>query len=288
MPNHNAKAMRKQANWQAKNAPANAKPISKIRGIRPNNPNDYITQIKIYEKSKSAYELWAKKGDESDMDHKFRISIGHDPWPGDLLLKEKFIQRYNKRLAALKSVEALERVKKICGPGIPDSLGDYFGMRGFRIPRHVRNYIWHAIPELYDYPFDDYGLLIHKTYRPDLQYYEKKPNELTDDEFDAELATEIDNSIRQTYNSFPQNVRRTLDRVLNIKDELDVEWRRRSCMAACRAYKEDLMAETWHPRRVQKILDIGGFELLDHLIPEVVRKKCVPPKPGPSSSIRRS
>ena len=266
MPNHNAKAMRKQANWQAKNAPAKLKISMKQPGIRPNNPNDYLTQIEIYNKSKLAYERWAMKGDESDIDHKFRISLGRQPEAGDLKLKEKFIQRYEKRLAELKSVEALERIKKICGPGIPDTL-DYFGMRGFRIPRHVRNYIWHAIPELYDYPFDYDGLLIHKTYRPDLQYYEKKPSELTDDEFDAELATEIDNSIRQTYNSFPRNVRRTLDRVLNIKDELDVEWRRRSCMAACRAYKEDLMAETWHPRRVQKFLDIGGFDLLDQMIP---------------------
>ena len=263
MPNHNAKAMRKQANWQAKNAPAKPKPITKVRGIRPNNPNDYMVEKAIYDRSRSAYELWAKKGDESDMDHKFRISLGRDHWPGDILLKEVFIKRYNKRLDALKSVEALKRLKKVCGPGIPDTIGEAYGM-GFR--HYMRNYVWGFVDVNHEY----IGMLdmSHpKTYKPYLSYYEKNPRELTDAEFDAELATDIQNQLRQTYNSFPQNVRRTLDRVLKVKDELDVEWRRRSCMAACRAYKEDLMAATWHPRRVQKFLDIGGFELLDHMIP---------------------
>jgi len=277
MPNHNAKAMRKQANWQAKHAPVKIKKTAKQPGIRPNNLNSYAEKV-IYERSKLAYERWAMKGDESDIDHKFRISLGRIPWPGDLVMKDKFIQRYNKRLASLKGVEALERLKKVCGPGIPDTLGDYFGigMRGFRFPRHIRNYVWNDLPnlaelELYDNRVDYYiamwPRIYPKTYKPFLSYYEKDPRELTDIEFDAELASELESSLRQTYNSFPPNVRRTLDRVLKIKDALDVEWRRRSCISACRAYKEDLMAETWHPRRVQKILDIGGFDLLDQLIP---------------------
>ena len=33
----------------------------------------------------------------------------------------------------------------------------------------------------------------------------------------------------------------------------------------CLAIKEDLMAAAWHPRRVEKWLEIGGFELLDAL-----------------------
>ena len=111
---------------------------------------------------------------------------------------------------------------------------------------------------------DDY---FNRPYKPYLSYYEKNPSELTDDEFEQRVSIEVENNLRRIYNSFPLDVRRTLDRVLKIKDDLDVEWRRRSCMAACRAYKEDLMAATWHPRRVQKILDIGGFELLDHMIP---------------------
>ena len=35
--------------------------------------------------------------------------------------------------------------------------------------------------------------------------------------------------------------------------------------ARCAAIKEELMAAAWHPRRVEKWLEIGGFELLDAL-----------------------
>ena len=31
----------------------------------------------------------------------------------------------------------------------------------------------------------------------------------------------------------------------------------------CRELKENLMMEVWHPRRVEKWLEVGGFELLD-------------------------
>jgi len=35
--------------------------------------------------------------------------------------------------------------------------------------------------------------------------------------------------------------------------------------AAVQVFKEELAANVWHPRRVEKILEAGGFELLDSL-----------------------
>jgi hypothetical protein len=272
MPLHqNAKAMRKQANWQAKNAPVKPKPRAKQAGIKKHDIfDDYRAEKAAYDRSRSAYTRWAmKKDDESQIDHKFRIALGPEPCSEDLLnksLKEKFIERDQKRLNALKSVDALKNIKKICGPGIPDTRHGYFGIGEFHeyinFGRHI---IWHREDEMNDYPL--YRFIYREPYKPYLPYYEKNPNLLTDAEFDAQLTTEVEYGIRQVYNSFSLNVRRTLDRVTKIKDALDVEWRRRSSIAACRAYKEDLMANTWHPRRVQKFLDLGGFELLDQMIP---------------------
>ena len=73
--------------------------------------------------------------------------------------------------------------------------------------------------------------------------------------------------IIRSYFNLRNSTRRQIKRTETIKEDLYLYFRRRSAIAACRAYKEDLMAETWHPRRVQKILDIGGFELLDEMIP---------------------
>lgn len=38
------------------------------------------------------------------------------------------------------------------------------------------------------------------------------------------------------------------------------------CELRCMKIREELMKTTWHPCRIQKILDIGGQELLDALI----------------------
>jgi hypothetical protein len=35
------------------------------------------------------------------------------------------------------------------------------------------------------------------------------------------------------------------------------------CQERARLIKEDLIAAVWHPRRVEKMLDEGGFELID-------------------------
>ena len=265
MPNHNAKAMRKQANWQAKHAPVKVKRIVKQAAIAPRDPaNDYRAYKAAYDRSRSAYEHWAMKGNETEIDHKFRIALG----PGGLhttspLLKAKFIERYEKRRIAFKKVEALERLKKVCGPGIPDTLGEHyhFGANRFDrfIPIHIRNHVW------IDY-IQEYYHELDSSYVPYLSYHQKNPADVTDAEFDAELTADVESNARQVFNSFPPNVRRTIDRIIKIKGPLEVEWRRRNCIRTCLKYKEDLMAATWHPRRVQKILDIGGFDLLDRLV----------------------
>jgi hypothetical protein len=38
------------------------------------------------------------------------------------------------------------------------------------------------------------------------------------------------------------------------------------CHERCATVKEELMQNTWHPNRIQKILDTGGHELLDAYI----------------------
>ena len=41
------------------------------------------------------------------------------------------------------------------------------------------------------------------------------------------------------------------------------EWSKRRCQERCSVIKEDLMAECWHPRSVAKLLEQGGWELVD-------------------------
>jgi len=259
MPNQNAKAMRKQANWLEKGAPKKAaKDMEKNPFPKKHHDSkSKKVELSVYARSKAEYERWAKKRhNESVIEHKCRIALKD----ADPLLKDLFITRYEKRLTAMKQVDLLKRLKRVCGSGI-------------EVPHGIGDRMWHFINihnahnvhnAVHDYYIDGF---FDKPYKPYLKYYEKNPSNLTDCELEQTLTIEVHSSLRMVYHSFPHDVRRTLDRVLKIKDELDVEWRRRSCMAACRAYKEDLMAATWHPRRVQKILDIGGFELLDHLIP---------------------
>jgi hypothetical protein len=43
------------------------------------------------------------------------------------------------------------------------------------------------------------------------------------------------------------------------------EWRAMSRMAArMKVLKEDIMAASWHPRRIEKILTLGGHDALDN------------------------
>jgi len=48
-----------------------------------------------------------------------------------------------------------------------------------------------------------------------------------------------------------------------LKEELENTCSRKRCQERARLIKEDLIAAVWHPRRVKKMLDEGGFELID-------------------------
>ena len=43
-------------------------------------------------------------------------------------------------------------------------------------------------------------------------------------------------------------------------DELLDEWKKRMTIRGCRAIKEELMANRWHPDRVEKMVDAGTLE----------------------------
>ena len=52
-------------------------------------------------------------------------------------------------------------------------------------------------------------------------------------------------------------------RIESFKKDLEFEWKKRNAIRICRAIKEELMIVLWHPSRVEKMLENGGFEALD-------------------------
>ncbi len=50
----------------------------------------------------------------------------------------------------------------------------------------------------------------------------------------------------------------------SIRDELQQEVRRREAIRACRRMKEELYMNVYHPRRIERLLEVGGWEALDN------------------------
>lgn len=60
---------------------------------------------------------------------------------------------------------------------------------------------------------------------------------------------------------------RHMDRVDTIREELVARAQRNRVIQDCRmGYKEELMMNVWHPRRVERILNLYGWEALDNLL----------------------
>ena len=60
---------------------------------------------------------------------------------------------------------------------------------------------------------------------------------------------------------------RHMDRVDTIREELVLRAQRNRVIQDCRmGYKEELMMNVWHPRRVERILTLYGWEALDNLL----------------------
>lgn len=49
-------------------------------------------------------------------------------------------------------------------------------------------------------------------------------------------------------------------RINNLREDYNSMFR---CQKRCRAIKEDLIAEVMHPRRIERLIEAGGFEALD-------------------------
>lgn len=59
---------------------------------------------------------------------------------------------------------------------------------------------------------------------------------------------------------------RTTERTARFRDELQATYPRWRAVLNCKAIKEELMMEAWHPRRVEHILTTYGWEAYDNLL----------------------
>ena len=59
---------------------------------------------------------------------------------------------------------------------------------------------------------------------------------------------------------------RTTERTARFRDELLGVYPRWRAVLNCKAIKEELMMEAWHPRRVEHILTTYGWEAYDNLL----------------------
>lgn len=57
---------------------------------------------------------------------------------------------------------------------------------------------------------------------------------------------------------------RSARRLDMIRDELTIVSQKFRAIQNCRTIKEELMMNVWHPRRIERLLDIGGEKLLDN------------------------
>ncbi len=68
---------------------------------------------------------------------------------------------------------------------------------------------------------------------------------------------------RYIWNQMPE-FRRTMKRTKQIRDELLVAYPRMQSILACHRIKEELYMNVYHPRRIEKLLEVGGWEALEN------------------------
>jgi hypothetical protein len=89
---------------------------------------------------------------------------------------------------------------------------------------------------------------------------------MTSVEIIAEIAEEKSWKLEsQALQLIPTLVRHQ-SRIDTIREELLEKATRLRAIQNCLLVKEELMMNVWHPRRIERILDMGGCELLDNLL----------------------
>ena len=85
--------------------------------------------------------------------------------------------------------------------------------------------------------------------------------------FDEEVRRGRERKETQSAMELIPTLNRHLDRVDTIREELVARAQRNRVIQDCRmGYKEELMMNVWHPRRVERILTLYGWEALDNLL----------------------
>lgn len=85
-------------------------------------------------------------------------------------------------------------------------------------------------------------------------------------EFDKEVREGRERKDMESAWDLLQTLVRHMKRVDTIREELVARAQRNRVVQECLAIKEELMMNVWHPRRVEKILDLYGWDALDNLL----------------------
>lgn len=89
---------------------------------------------------------------------------------------------------------------------------------------------------------------------------------MTEMEIAAEIAERKVEKEKQQADRLAHTLLRHYHRVNTIREELTTKTNRLRAIQNCRAIKEELMANVWHPRRVEKFLETYGWEAYDNLL----------------------
>jgi hypothetical protein len=89
---------------------------------------------------------------------------------------------------------------------------------------------------------------------------------MTSVEIVAEIAEEKSWKLESQALQLVPTLVRHQSRIDTIREELLEKATRLRAVQNCLLIKEELMMNVWHPRRVERILDMGGCELLDNLL----------------------
>jgi hypothetical protein len=100
-----------------------------------------------------------------------------------------------------------------------------------------------------DYEFCESQVVEHGLFSFDVERSIQKGKKLADEKYTHQYLKDFNKTLRKTK---------------DIRDELIQAYPRWRAVLNCKVIKEELMMSVWHPRRIARILELGGHAALDN------------------------
>ena len=159
--------------------------------------------------------------------------------------KRERLERKTQKNFNRDAIEEVHAFAQTYEPNRTDFSIRKMGYRVFHVGSRMRGFVWDR-------------------YLP-IQYNERKLERAVD--ILASIAAVKSMKDETAMMEFSEEICRHYERTLCVKSELLASAYKFRAIQNCKnGFKEELMMNVWHPRRVERILEIGGWDLLDNLM----------------------